>query len=342
MLGICNNNQRRNVGGTRMSGLSIHALIRKVDLLTLKLFLVAIEEKQIGRAAARENIVPSAATKRIQDLEEIAELQLLERNPKGVVPTPAGQVLARHIRMMFESLDDMRREMSEYTAGVRGQVRISAIGTTIVQFLAREISEFSRNFPFVDVELHEDTNPNVVRALVAGNVDIAVYVATEDLVTDGIDSREYRTDRLVAIVPRGHSLCDKSSVSMRDFIGQNFIGILPSGTMMTWLRNAAKQIGSTFEPRYNVNSVDTARSLVRSGLGMTILPECMLALEDSERTVVIPIAEPWALRHFQIATQRGKSITAAVQALIKQLTDQPSSATGALGSAERDAPNTAA
>ena len=70
-------------------------LIRQVDLFTLRLFLSAIEEQQIGRAAIRENIAASTATKRIQDLEEIAGVRLLERTPKGVSASPAGAVLAR-------------------------------------------------------------------------------------------------------------------------------------------------------------------------------------------------------------------------------------------------------
>ena len=71
-----------------MSGLTIHALVRRVDLFSLKLFLTAIEEGQIGRAAAREYIAPSAATKRIQDLEDLAGVKLFDRNAKGVVPRP--------------------------------------------------------------------------------------------------------------------------------------------------------------------------------------------------------------------------------------------------------------
>ncbi len=67
--------------------------LRRVDLFTLRLFLAAIDEGRIGRAAEREHIVPSAATRRIQDLEELAGLQLFERNPRGVAPSAAGRVV---------------------------------------------------------------------------------------------------------------------------------------------------------------------------------------------------------------------------------------------------------
>lgn len=100
-----------------MSTLSIHTLTRRVDLFTLRLFLTVVEEGQIRKAAVRENIAPSAATKRIQDLEEIAGLPLFERQPAGVVPNAAGVVLARYIRELFGNLEEMRRELGNTRTG---------------------------------------------------------------------------------------------------------------------------------------------------------------------------------------------------------------------------------
>src|ERR1700758_4417112 len=104
-------------------------LIRQVDLFTLRLFLSAVEEQQIGRAAIRENIAASTATKRIQDLEDIAGVELLERNPKGVVPTPAGEVLVRYIRMIFGNLDSMRAEIAAFSEGIRGELTVASART---------------------------------------------------------------------------------------------------------------------------------------------------------------------------------------------------------------------
>src|SRR5262245_45086075 len=101
-------------------------LIRQVDLFTLRLFLSVIEERQIGRAAIRENIAASTATKRIQDLEEIAGVKLLERTPRGVAPSPAGDVLSRHVRAIFGHLDDMRTEISAFSDGVRGELVVAS------------------------------------------------------------------------------------------------------------------------------------------------------------------------------------------------------------------------
>lgn len=305
-----------------MAGLSLHNLTRRVDLFTLRLFLTVVEEQQMRRAAVRENITPSAATRRIRDLEEIAGIDLFERQPSGMVPSAAGEVLARHVRLLFENLDVMRREVAEFTEGVRGHIRISSTSTIIVQFLSREIAEFTRDFPFVDIELQEDENTNVVGAVVTGRADVAMFYATDNIDRDALDIIEYRTDRLVAVVPIGHSLGERASVTTRDLLEQNIIGISATTSMMTQLRNAATALGRELNVKYRVSTIEAARSLVKVGLGVMIQPESMLPIEDANKVTLVAFDEPWALRHLCIGTRRGDSPTAATRAFVAQLIDR--------------------
>jgi DNA-binding transcriptional LysR family regulator len=307
-------------GGT-MSGLSVHTLTRRIDLFTLRLFLTVVEEKQIRRAALRENITPSAATRRIQDLEDVAGINLFDRFPNGMVTTPAGEVLARHMRLLFSNLDVMRREVTEFTEGVRGHIGISSTSTIIVHFLAREIAEFTRDFPLVDIELQEDANVNVVNAVVSGNADVAVFYDTDDVDSERLDIVEYRADRLVVVVPRGHPLGEQASATTRDLLKESLIGISSTTSMMTQLRNAATALGRELCMKYRVSTMDAARALVKADLGVTIQPESMLTKEDFDKVTIVPLDEPWALRQVCVGTKRGEKLTAATKALIAQLTD---------------------
>jgi hypothetical protein len=111
-----------------MSNLTVQSLVRRVDLFTLKLFLSTIEEGQIGRAAFREHVVPSAATKRFQDLEDAIGMKLFDRTARGVAPSQAGVILARHVRDVMSSLEELFRELGELSEGVRGRVAVAAPG----------------------------------------------------------------------------------------------------------------------------------------------------------------------------------------------------------------------
>jgi DNA-binding transcriptional LysR family regulator len=294
-------------------------LIRQVDLFTLKLFLSVVEEGQVGRAAARENIAASAATKRIQDLEDIVGMQLFDRNPRGVVPTAAGVVLTRHLTHVFETLEDIRRDIGEFTEGVRGTVRVASTAGIMSAYMSRDIAEFARNFPMVEIDLREYANPEVVRALTAGEVDVAVFAAP-DVPPDQIEMLEYRTDRLVAVLPRGHVLAERQHVKVTDLLQHNLIAISPSTMLMAKVRQAAADAGVEFKPKYSVNSVHAATSLARVNQGVTIQPDSMLSEEDLAYLTTVPLDEPFAQRHLVLGTRAGRSLTLAASNFVAQLT----------------------
>jgi DNA-binding transcriptional LysR family regulator len=298
-------------------------LIRQVDLFTLKLFLTVVEEGQVGRAAARENIAASAATKRIQDLEDIVGVQLFERNPRGVVPTAAGVVLARHLTQVFGTLEDVRRDISEFTQGVRGTIRVASTGGIISAYLARDIAEFARSFPMVDIDLREAVNSEVVRTLLAGDVDVAVFISTPDAPAEEFETLEYRSDRLVAVVPRGHVLADRQHVKVTELLEHNLIAISPSTLLMSQVRQTAKAAGVEFKPKYSVNSVYAAAGLVRVNQGVTIQPDGLLTAQDLDYLTTVPLDEPWAQRHLVMGTRKGRSLTIAARNFVAQLTSRP-------------------
>ena len=295
-------------------------LIRQVDLFTLRLFLSAVEEQQIGRAAIRENIAPSTATKRIQDLEDIAGVKLLERGPKGVVPSPAGAVLVRYARMIFDNIEGMRSEISAFTEGMRGQVTLASARSIIVPFLARELGDYARDFPMVDLVLREIENAEIVEAVSRGDADIGVFAMAYELELGDVDVTPYRRDRLVAVVPRLHPLSERASVTFADLLPENLI---PVSAMMGAFRAAAKRLGQEYTPAFSVRSAGVAISLVQAKLGVTVVPECLLGHDLFEQAASIELAEPWAVRTIHIATARGRVLSQPVRALMKQLLDRP-------------------
>ncbi|TEA71962.1 LysR family transcriptional regulator [Allopusillimonas ginsengisoli] len=295
-------------------------LIRQVDLFTLKLFLSAAEEQQIGRAAIRENIAASTATKRIQDFEEIAGIQLLERTPKGVVATAAGEVVLRYIRKLFADLDDMRGEIAAFSEGLRGEVFVASARSIFVPFLSRELGAFIQDFPQVDLVIRELENTSIVQTVANGDADIGVFAVAPGLDLSGVHTSPYRTDRLVAVVPEKNKLAARSSISFLDLISEDLIVVT---AMHAAFSNAARRLQREYKPKYTVRSTGAAISLSQAGLGVTVQPECEVSLAALDGVIAVPITDSWAQRILQIATSRERNLGPAASALMKQLTSQP-------------------
>ncbi|MFT3721691.1 LysR family transcriptional regulator [Pseudorhodoferax sp.] len=299
-------------------------LIRRCDLFTLRLFLSAVEEKQISRAAVREHIAISTATKRIQDLEEIAGARLLERTSRGVVPSPAGEVLARYVRQLFSSLNELRDEINAFTDGVRGEVKVAAGRSIIIPFLARELAEYARDYPHVEVIVHELESAQAVQAVVQGEADLGIFERTPELDLSGADVVPYREDRLVVLVHRDHALAERGQVTIEELLSQETL--IVSGPMLEEFRMHVRRVGQEFKPTSQVKSAGVAISLAQAGFGVTIQPEGLLRVAMFDEVAVVQLAEPWAVRSVCVATLRGRPPSAAASALLDVMLATPGAA----------------
>ena len=79
----------------------IKNLLRRLDLTTLQLFLAVYEEGTLTRAAEREAIAVSAASRRLLELEQAVGATLFQRNARGMTLTPAGETLLYHARRVI-------------------------------------------------------------------------------------------------------------------------------------------------------------------------------------------------------------------------------------------------
>ena len=110
--------------------------MRDLDITTLRLFISVCETGNIARAGQRANIVGSAISKRLAQLEDTVGAKLLTRKRRGVEPTEAGETLLEHARATLASPERIERDMSAYASGVKGQVRILATASVLAESLA--------------------------------------------------------------------------------------------------------------------------------------------------------------------------------------------------------------
>ena len=172
----------------------------------------------------------------------------------------------------------MRSEIASFTDGMRGELSIASARSIIVPFLAREIGEFQREYPLVDLVVNELENAEIVQAVARGDADVGVFAAAHELDLGGVDVTPYREDRLIAVVPLGHPLTARASLTTQDLLSENLIVV---GAMLGAIRAAARRVGIDFEPRYGVRSAGVAVSLVQAGLGVTVQPECWSVMNCS-------------------------------------------------------------
>ncbi|MES3000775.1 MAG: LysR family transcriptional regulator [Pseudomonadota bacterium] len=303
---------------TQPTALNIKSFIRRVDLLTLRLFISLAEERHLGNCSLRENIAASAITKRIHDLEDALGSKVFYREAKGFVLTPAGHAVEAHVREMFETLSRLRSDISEFADGARGHVRLWANESCIVQFLARDLRDFAVQFPLVEVELHEDLTPPTLQAVERGEADLGIVASYGDAVTN-LTTVPYRTEQLCAVVRTDHPLASQKAIGVAQLIDAGFIGFAESGALMQQVIKAAAELGKPLVLRHRVRNNHAARSMVRAGLGVTIQAAGMLEPEPNPAIIAIPLSESWGMRQLLIAMRSEAGLPVPARALLKHL-----------------------
>ena len=182
---------------------SERSFARRIDLTSLQLFVAVCELGSIGRAAEREYIAASAVSKRLSDLEAAVDTALLYRHSRGVTLTPAGESLLHHARNVLYGLERMQGELSEYSDGVRGHVRMHATISSIVQFLPEDLGSFAREHSQIKIDLQEHLSADVLQAVHEGTADIGICNMGQAN-PNGLQTRPYRTDHLVLVAPEDH------------------------------------------------------------------------------------------------------------------------------------------
>lgn len=288
------------------------------DLVTLKLFVAVAECGNLTRAAEREHLAVSAISKRVAELESLVGTELLQRFPRGVALTPAGQSLLRHARLMLQQLDRLESELAEYAGGVKGHVRLHAVASALIQFLPQDLETFVGHYPGVRLSLEERTGPAVLHAVVDGSSDLGVVSTHWPL--QGLTAYPYRKDRLMIGVPVGHPLTRRKSVRFAQALEHAFVGPHADSSIAKLMNEAARASGKVLDQRIQASSFDAMCRLVEKGLGITLLPGGVLAPHvEAGRLHAISLDEPWAHRDLVIVVRDPESTSAITRSLIEHL-----------------------
>ncbi|HCE28961.1 MAG TPA: LysR family transcriptional regulator [Comamonadaceae bacterium] len=298
---------------------SERSFARRIDLTSLQLFVAVCELGSIGRAAEREFIAASAVSKRLSDLETAVDTALLYRHSRGVTLTPAGESLLHHARTVLFGLERMQGELSEYADGVRGHVRMHANISAIVQFLPEDLGAFARAHSQVKIDLQEHLSPDVLHAVQEGAADLGIC-NTGGSGASALQSRPYRSDNLMLIVPAGHDLSARAAIYFEEVLDWDIVGLHANSSISLAMRAAAAQAARPLRQRIQVTGLDAMCRMIDNGLGVGLLPDRAFALMHGVgRLAAVPLQDAWAHRELRLVARDFDALPVTARLLAEHL-----------------------
>lgn len=290
----------------------------RIDFYSLRLLAAAIREGSIARAAARENIAPSALSRRISDLERTLGVAMLARRARGVEPTEAGKAALSLAERVEDDLESFAHRVKAGDREIAGTVRLFANSSSVIGFLPEKLKTFIGRYPAVRIALQECRSPDVLQACLDGAADIGVCVATR--MRGQLDSWPFVRDPMMVLVPRGHALARARVVRFADVLDHPLIRVQIGGAVDRMLNEQALKAGRRVQFSVSVGSVDAVCRMVEAGLGIAVMPtSAASAYAGAKHFVRKPLAEPWADRELRLYAPRTSPRAPAVAALIDHL-----------------------
>jgi DNA-binding transcriptional LysR family regulator len=268
-------------------------------------------------AAQALSYTQSAISQQIAALEAEAGMALLERHPRGVSLTAAGQTLVSHADGILARLDAADAALSAI-AGLRGgRLRMASFPTAGATLMPLAIATFRSSYPEVELTLAEGEPEEIVPRLRAGELDLALLFefAGEALLQPDMERLELIEDPMYLALPRDHPLAGRRRLRLEDLKDQSWVQTSLASPCARHVVRSCHAAG--FEPVVSFESDDyqTVQGLVAAGVGVALIPE--LALSVVREDIVIRALSPRPpARQVIAAVSDGARLVPAAQTML--------------------------
>ena len=172
----------------------------------LRYFLVLVDHRHVGRAAAALGLSQPALSKSLRRLEEMAEAQLFERSRHGIALTASGRTLAERARGILREIDAALEEVQAFQGSIKGTVRVGAIPTICEQYLPQAISGLVADHADIRVSVSSNWNESLFAMLDAGETDLIVTGLKAPLTNARYVCRPVLQDQVGMVCRNSHPL----------------------------------------------------------------------------------------------------------------------------------------
>ncbi|TWJ15731.1 DNA-binding transcriptional LysR family regulator [Stackebrandtia albiflava] len=263
----------------------------------------------------------SAASHRLASLERRTGVPLTERVGRGIRLTEAGVALADHAARVLTELERGEGVLERWRGELTGTLTVTAVQTIAINVMPGVLTVLRERHPGLRVECHTRDTEAAVRAVSAGDADVAVvpsYRATPLRIPPGVRSRRLGHDPLRVVLPKGHRLAEVAAVRLADLAAEPWITGEPDGQFGRLVPSLCRRHGFTPDVRHRSSDHLVIGALVSAGQGVALIPASARSA-DWHPVVVRPIAGERTGRDVLALTRDGSRGRPTVDAVLGAL-----------------------
>jgi LysR family hydrogen peroxide-inducible transcriptional activator len=242
-----------------------------MNLRDLRYLVALADERHFGRAARRSAVSQPTLSAQIRKLEEYLGVSLVERQPKRVTLTAAGQRIVERARRLLQEADAIVELARTDRDPLSGTLRLALIPTVGPYLLPHVVAPLQHDLPRLKLLLYEYRTATLLEKLRAGELDLGILALP--VATDGIESAELYEEPFRLAVPAQHELADRATASTDDLQGETVLLLEDGHCLRDQALDVCNRVQAHESQDYRATSLETLRQMVAAGHGVTLLPE---------------------------------------------------------------------
>ncbi|QEL57612.1 LysR family transcriptional regulator [Chromobacterium paludis] len=242
-----------------------------MTLTQLQIFSLVAELQGFTAAAARLGISQSAVSHAIRQLERELDVELLQRRLGAVELTDIGRQLLPRMRGMLGLAETVRQEAADARGMRQGTLRIGSFGpTSSMRLLPAILASYRQLYPGIEIHIDEGPDRLVLQWLQDRRIDAGFVVLPEPR----FDTYALLEDQMVAVLPAGHALAERTAVTLSELCGDPFV-LTEAGSaeLVSHLFQSARLQPNV---RYRCAQLLSTLEIVASGEAVTLVAEMSL------------------------------------------------------------------
>jgi len=257
-----------------------------LDVKRMRVLREVAAQSSFSAAAEKLGYTQSAVSQQVAALERETGTTLIERNPRGLRLTDAGEALVRHADGILARIADAEAEL-EAIADLRGgRLRLGSFPTAGATLMPKAIAAFNRKHPGVELSLAEADPLESLPRLRAAELDLVLVDDTSGVLDeDEVEFEHILDDPLHLALPKDHRLAGRQRLRFEDLSEEPWIQPTQACACSRHTEVACAKAG--FEPRvaYESDDFGVVQGLVAAGVGVALIPE--LALVGERPDIVV-------------------------------------------------------
>jgi LysR family hydrogen peroxide-inducible transcriptional activator len=298
--------------------------IYRSGMMDLKLkdlrYLVAVaDSRHFGRAAAKCFVSQPTLSAQLRKLEQSLGVQLIERRPRRVTLTPAGEEVAMRARSMLETGDAIVTLAHTRRDPLAGQLRLALLPTIGPYLLPQVALKIRKALPRLELMLYEYQTEPMLERLRNGEIDAGLLALPVH--DQGLEIRDLYQEPFVLALPEAHRLAARNQVRTEDLDGETLL-LLEDGHCLRDQALAVCARSSVHEKQdFRATSLETLRQMVAAGVGVTLLPALASrgAYGSARGMTTRPFAKPVPSRRIGAIWRKSSARAAAINAVCDQI-----------------------